>query len=931
MSGDINISTTASKITFNLLELDVIKMILEFLESRQLHITQAALERETGVINGSLSSDALFLRQLILDGNWDAALDFVEPLRALASDFPYKRFAYLLLKHKFFELLCLKNEPQGCLNNNQFAVEELVECLTALQPVCPSQEDHRWLCALLTIPRLADEEKLSAWNPSAARIECFNQIYPLVDKYLSEPSMPPNQQPTTSSKERLVQLLVRGVLYENCVSLCQNRAIRPKNFNPSAIFQPTLLSHDPPRPLEAELDGSLYSWLKAIPVDTFTFPFNKEILDVRNEVLKRPRLDAVWTEQILATPVRPNVFPYNATPQSRPKAFQKMSLSMIPQYEAMSAAREGFALNPNAGNQRDSRALSQSFAIVGFRITGRQPNAMQQSAIDALLQSSPDTRRSSDQRSVAVVAPSARHRRRDSSLSTDTSDVVDDEEELDEPNGRDTPTPTSTSLTTSVDSTSTTPVRRPMTARQHLEDLTRSPSRVVDVEARPKSPTRSIAEPAEIRSGKLYEEFSRSRHQGGSSGAGADLTTSHMMQLSLYGASSLMHSRIPEHQTGFEPASVDNGVALVPQAIVARRRLQEATGQRPVGRKTSSGSNLSCAEHAASKRVKFIPVCRLEDQQAIRTSAFHPSGKYFAVGTNSRQLHICRYPEIQNIRTDHKTVSPEILLTRPKQHRGSIYSVAFNPTGELMATGSNDKTIRLMQFNADLCKVEADVELNVHDGTVRDVIFMEDTSNQTSLLISGGAGNCKISVVDCVTASRLRSLEGHTAPILGLYTWGGCMFVSCSQDTTIKFWDLRCPQAVNTVFQGTSGTSNSPVTSVCVDVSGRLLVSGHEDATISMYDIQGTRILQSYNAHADQVRTVRFSPGNYYLLSGSYDKKIVITDMRGDLMGNLQYLPVAEHDDKIVQCRWHPHDFTFLSTSADKSTVLWALPSGDKL
>lgn len=57
------------------------------------------------------------------------------------------------------------------------------------------------------------------------------------------------------------------------------------------------------------------------------------------------------------------------------------------------------------------------------------------------------------------------------------------------------------------------------------------------------------------------------------------------------------------------------------------------------------------------------------------------------------------------------------------------------------------------------------------------------------------------------------------------------------------------------------------------------------------------------------------------------DFRVVITDMRGDLLGQLQYLPVAEHDDKVVQCRWHPHDFTFLSTSADKSIVLWALPS----
>uniref|UniRef100_A0A915HFV3 WD repeat-containing protein 47 n=1 Tax=Romanomermis culicivorax TaxID=13658 RepID=A0A915HFV3_ROMCU len=363
-------------------------------------------------------------------------------------------------------------------------------------------------------------------------------------------------------------------------------------------------------------------------------------------------------------------------------------------------------------------------------------------------------------------------------------------------------------------------------------------------------------------------------------------------------------------------------------------------------------------EACNSSRVKFVPICRLEDQQAVRTSAFHPSGRYFAVGTNSRQLHkitvgnlhpngtkislsfgnvvsiAFRSPKkavfdnfnCSNNRADYQSKAPEILLTRPKQHRGSVYTVAFNPSGELLATGSNDKTIRLMQFSAENCRIGSEFDLTFHDGTVRDIIFMEDTTNNTSLLISGGAGNCKINVIDCATGGRLRALDGHTAPILGLYTWGGCMFVSCSQDKTTKFWDLRCGQVVATIYPDAK-TSSSPVTSVCVDVTGRLLASGHEDSTILLYDIQGSRMLQRYQAHGDQVRTVRFSPGNYYLLSGSYDKKIVITDMRGDLMGNLQYLPVAEHGDKIIQCRWHPHDFTFLSTSADKSVILWSLPA----
>lgn len=42
-----------------------------------------------------------------------------------------------------------------------------------------------------------------------------------------------------------------------------------------------------------------------------------------------------------------------------------------------------------------------------------------------------------------------------------------------------------------------------------------------------------------------------------------------------------------------------------------------------------------------------------------------------------------------------------------------------------------------------------------------------------------------------------------------------------------------------------------------------------------LYDVTGNRVLQVCRPHGDEVRTVRFSPGTYYLLSGSYDKKCV--------------------------------------------------------
>uniref|UniRef100_T1IR43 Uncharacterized protein n=1 Tax=Strigamia maritima TaxID=126957 RepID=T1IR43_STRMM len=222
------------------------------------------------------------------------------------------------------------------------------------------------------------------------------------------------------------------------------------------------------------------------------------------------------------------------------------------------------------------------------------------------------------------------------------------------------------------------------------------------------------------------------------------------------------------------------------------------------------------------------------------------------------------------------------------------------------------------------------MELTMHDGTVRDLCFMEDLSNKSSLLISGGAGDCKIYITDCATGTPFQALSGHSGHILSLYTWGGAMFVSGSQDKTVRFWDLRTRGCVNIVTapppSGMGSGKGAPVAAVAVDPSGRLLVSGHDDSTCMLYDIRGNRVIQCFKPHSQDVRSVRFSPSAYYLLTVSYDHKIVLTDLQGDLTQPLPSIVVAEHQDKVIQGRWHPSEFSFLSTSADKTATLWALP-----
>jgi len=102
--------------------------------------------------------------------------------------------------------------------------------------------------------------------------------------------------------------------------------------------------------------------------------------------------------------------------------------------------------------------------------------------------------------------------------------------------------------------------------------------------------------------------------------------------------------------------------------------------------------------------------------------------------------------------------------------RKSMQSVTRRPAS---ADSCDTLLVMLLWDVASLWDVAADagdsgddVELTCHDGTVRDIVFMPDTSSRSSLMVSGGAGDCKVCVTDCGTGALLRAMPGHSGQTL---------------------------------------------------------------------------------------------------------------------------------------------------------------------
>lgn len=882
-------------------EEDVVRLILEFLDNRELHISQLSLERETGVINGQFSDDVLFLRQLILDGQWDDVIEFIQPLEALQA-FDMKKFCYIILRHKYIELLCIKSEAGGSvtapgqgINSMEGAVEEVVQILEQLEKLAPSKDEYSNLCLLLTFPRLADHLQFRDWNPSKARVQCFREIYPLVEKFL--PFESKVDSVTSAKNDRLIQLVIKGVLYESCVSYCQAKATGSSDaFTYDMTFSKLLDGSIG----FSDSDLSLLSWLQSIPAETFSVPFEQKTLNVDVERLERPTLETSWTEHMLITPIKPKTFPHSVMPFTRPRsAADIMTRSLIPNLEGLPFGLSSAKLNENIEKALMSRSSFASFHLTGIKPTTRSIMA---SSVDRLFSNESGSIINNNLESLPSIQECSANQQRPSSAHNSEKSI----ENLERSSGRNSPgTATSTAKSSRRDSLSEK-INIPQTQQQVSSPTV---SRQQQQQQQPFYSATSVVEKDDMVSSSQNANIENLVQ----SMAKVDATFSSRMKGELF---EKFHK-----QKLTKENEIDN-VKTLPKEQIPKPTMNQTDTIIIDDMKPKS-------DEPENVRPRFVAVTTLEDVQAVRCAEFHPNGRIYAVGSNSKTFRICEYPCLSDVREEHVTYQPTVLFKRTKHHKGSIYCMGWSPDGELVATGSNDKTIKLMRYDDIKKQLEGrEIELSMHDGTIRDLCFLEDTSNKTSLLISGGAGDCKIYVTDCSTATPFQALSGHGGHILSLYNWGGAMFVSGSQDKTIRFWDLRTRGCVNTITPATTPGSRqgSPVAAVCVDPSGRLLVSGHEDSSCVLYDIRGNRPIQCFKPHSADIRSIRFSPSAYYLLTAGYDNKLVLTDLQGDLTLPLPSVVVAQHSDKVISGRWHPTDFSFLSTSADKTATLWALP-----
>ncbi|XP_069700575.1 WD repeat-containing protein 37 [Periplaneta americana] len=202
-------------------------------------------------------------------------------------------------------------------------------------------------------------------------------------------------------------------------------------------------------------------------------------------------------------------------------------------------------------------------------------------------------------------------------------------------------------------------------------------------------------------------------------------------------------------------------------------------------------------------------------------------------------------------------------LLQYQGHLGSVNSIRFHPSRDLVLTASGDQTAHIWQAvvtwdqpkghsseeDIDLCeKEEYEEEVATSEGTPSLRTPVCEFTGHTGVVMAadwlpGGeqvitaSWDRTASLYDVETRELLQSLSGHDQELTHTSSHPTQrLVVTSSRDTTFRLWDFREPIHSVSVFQGHTETVTS-----AVFTKEDKVVSGSDDRSVKVWDLRNMR------------------------------------------------------------------------------------------
>lgn len=245
----------------------------------------------------------------------------------------------------------------------------------------------------------------------------------------------------------------------------------------------------------------------------------------------------------------------------------------------------------------------------------------------------------------------------------------------------------------------------------------------------------------------------------------------------------------------------------------------------------------------------------------------------------------------------------------------SICSVAFSPDGSLIACGTGNNDIQILDREThEILQI-----LTGHTDWVRTVAFSPDGR----ILVSGGDDKT-IQVWDPTTGKNLKHFKAHSDWVRGIeFSPDGSYIVSGSYDGRVKVWGTRSWSCI--VDEQSSKMEEESVNDVSFSPKGRLIASACDDGIVYINNSRTGKRVSEFEGHEGYVYCVAFSPDGNILATGSADKTIRIWEVKTGK--NLHTL--IGHDDSVICLKFTPDGSRLISGSDDKTIRIWKIDTGE--
>jgi serine/threonine protein kinase len=221
---------------------------------------------------------------------------------------------------------------------------------------------------------------------------------------------------------------------------------------------------------------------------------------------------------------------------------------------------------------------------------------------------------------------------------------------------------------------------------------------------------------------------------------------------------------------------------------------------------------------------------------------------------------------VEAVRRTHSEENAVPLLATLTGHTGPIWSVAYSPDGQTLATGSDDTTLRFW----DAATGQEKDRLTVHDSAVMGVSF----AHSGRFLVSSG-GDGMLRIWDAATHKEQGQWSLHGTVRRAPLSPDDRTVAVAGGTQGVELWDLQSRTLLKTL-PGGHGT----ILPIAFAPDGQTLAAGDTGGFIHLWDPATGSERASFRGDALAVRALAFAPDGRTLASaGSGDRDVKLWDV----------------------------------------------------